>query len=603
MAADMRNAEVVDVLQQIGDLMELRGDEAFRTRAYREAARQLDLVTEDIDTLAAEGRLTDVKGVGPSIARTIQEYLESGHAKQLDRLREQVPESLAELLGLRHFGSSRIVKVHEALGVSNLDELEAAARDGRLERLPGFGKKSTETLLASIAGFRVRRRTMPRYLAESTARTAVHSLRQMANLEQVELAGAIRRLADLVEDVVILAADGDAEAVIESFFRLPLLRDGERLSHGQARAFTREKHAVRLYVVSPAVWGQALAVATGSAAHVEQLAARARGLSIGFAGGTTSQVPNPESSGGGAGPEAPDLALFLGTDGKPIAAPDEAAFYQRLGLPWIPPELREGRGEIEAAVAGTLPHLIETKDVRGDLHVHTRWSDGRQTVEQMARRAHELGLHYLGIADHSQSLGVARGLSLERLAEQRREIARVDAEIEGLCVLAGVELDIRSDGTLDYPDEVLAQFDFVTASIHSGFQQSPERLTERVIQAMRSPHVDAIGHLTGRVLGWRDALEMDVEAILRVAAETGTAMEINAWPNRLDIHDAHARRAKELGVKLVINTDSHADDQLEYMHYGVEIARRAWLEPHDVLNTLPLEELRTYLRSRPHKAP
>jgi DNA polymerase (family 10) len=297
------------------------------------------------------------------------------------------------------------------------------------------------------------------------------------------------------------------------------------------------------------------------------------------------------------------LALFVGADGTAIEAPDEAAVYQRLGLPWIPPELREGRGEVEAAVAGTLPHLIETKDVRGDLHVHTRWSDGRQTVEQMARRAHALGLQYLGIADHSQSLGVARGLSLERLAEQRREIARVDAEIEGLCVLAGVELDIRSDGTLDYPDEVLAQFDFVTASIHSGFQQSPERLTERVIQAMRSPHVDAIGHLTGRVLGWRDALEMDVEAILRVAAETGTAMEINAWPNRLDVHDEHARRAKELGVKLVINTDSHADDQLEYMHYGVEIARRAWLEPEDVLNTLPLEELRAYLRSRPHKAP
>ncbi len=578
-----RNAEVVDLLQMIGDLMELRGDEAFKVRAYREAARQLDLVAEDIDALAAEGQLTSIKGVGPSIAGTIQEFLETGTSRQLERLREQVPESLIELLGLRHFGPSRIVKVHQALGIASLDDLEAAARDGRLEAVPSFGKKSVEALLSSIKGFRERRRLIPRYRAESTANTALHSLRQMANLEQVELAGAMRRMADAVEEIVLVAASDDPDDVVEAFFRLPLVRDGERQGYWRAAAQTREKHGVCLYVAPPELWAHALQQATGSEAHNAALAERAKATGLRYDDATYR------------------YGVLLGRGGRPVEASDEAALYGALGLPLIPPELREGRGEVEAALAGELPRLLEVKDVRGDLHVHTTWSDGRQTIEEMARKARELGHEYLAIADHSQSLGVARGLSLERLAEQRAEIARVDAELEGFRLLSGVELDIKQDGSLDYPDEVLAQFDFVTASIHSGFQQEAERLTERVIRAMRSPHVDCIGHLTGRVLGWRDALEMDVEAILQVAAETGTAMEINAWPNRLDIRDDYARRAKEVGVKIVISTDSHADDQLEYLHYGVEIARRGWLEPDDVLNTLPLDRLQSYLRSRPEK--
>jgi DNA polymerase (family 10) len=257
---------------------------------------------------------------------------------------------------------------------------------------------------------------------------------------------------------------------------------------------------------------------------------------------------------------------------------------------------------VAAVLAGGLPELVELADLRGDLHVHTTWSDGRHSVEQMARRARALGHEYLAIADHSQSLGVARGLSLDRLAEQQREIAQVDAALDGIRLLSSVELDIKPDGSLDYPDEVLAAFDFVTASIHSGFQQPGDRLTQRVIRAMRSPHVDAIGHLTGRVLGRRDGLELDVEAILAAAAETGTALEINAWPNRLDVHEGHARRAKALGVKLVINTDAHAAPELEYLHYGVEVARRAWLSPADVLNCLPLDELFAYLARRPAKA-
>ena len=577
-----RNAEVVDLLQMIGDLMELRGDESFKVRAYREAARQLDLVSDDIDGLAAEGSLTSVKGVGPSIARTIKEYLDTGESKQLERLRAEVPESLVELLGLRHFGPSRIVKAHQTLGIATLDDLEAAALDGRLEHVPGFGKKSVEALLGSIKGFRERRRTTPRYQAESTAANALHALRQMANLREVEVTGAMRRLADVVAEITLLARSDDAESVVDAFARLPIVREIERVSPGHAIATTREKLPIHLFVASPSLWGQALVVTTGSDAHLDALAA---------------YVPtrgDAEGIGGEPWLRTSDFGLWT-------SIPDESAFYAALDLPLIPPELREGRGEVEAARDGTLPHLLTVADIRGDLHVHTTWSDGKDTVAQMAQRARDLGREYLGIADHSQSLGVARGLSLARLTEQRREIAQVDADVDGIRLLSGVELDIRQDGSLDYPDEVLAQFDFVTASIHSGFQQTPEKLTERVIQAMRSPHVDAIGHLTGRVLGWRDALEMDVDAIIQEAAETGTALEINAWPNRLDVREDYARRAKELGVKLVINTDAHAADQLDYMHYGVEIARRGWLEPGDVLNALSLDALQAYLASRPHK--
>ena len=573
-----QNAEVVDLLQGIGDLMELRGDESFKVRAYREAARQLDRITEDVATLAEEGRLTDVKGVGPSIAKTIAEYLETGESRQLSALREQVPESLVELLGIRHFGPSRIVKVHRALGIASLDELEAAAHDGRLTGVPGFGAKTVETLLTSIARFRRRRGHVARYIAESVAESIKHSLRQMASTPHVEVVGGMRRLCDSVREIALLAAADDPGEVIEAFARLTAIREHERVRPYEALGRTRERYAVRLTVVPPALWAQGLVWFTAAEAHREQLLAvasqRAEGVS-----------------------DASADVEWPGFVKNAARAKSEAAVYKALGLPEIPAELREGRGEVEAAKAGRLPKLIEVGDVRGDLHVHTNWSDGRHSVLQMAQRAKELGLDYIAIADHSPSLGVARGLTLERLAGQRREIAEADEALDGIRILSGVEVDIRHDGSLDYPDDVMAQFDFVTASIHSGFQQSEEQLTDRVIQAMRSPHVDAIGHLTGRILGWREGLDLDVERILQVAAETGTAMEINAWPNRLDLNEEHARRAKELGVKLVINTDSHAADQLEYLHYGVEIARRAWIEADDVLNTLPYTSIACWSKS------
>ena len=560
-----QNAEVVDLLQAIGDLMELRGDEAFKVRAYREAARQMDRVTEDVVTLAAEGRLTEVRGIGPSIARTIKEYLETGGSGQLNALREQVPESLVELLGIRHFGPSRIVKVHRALGIASLDELEAAARDGRLAEVSGFGAKTVETLLTSIARFRRRRGYVARYVAEPMTETLKHALRQMAGLGKVEAVGGMRRLCDSVREIELLAATDSPAEALEAFERLTPIRELEQISGFEALGRTRERYAVRLYVVPPALWAQGLVWFSSAADHQAQLLALAAERGIG----------EPE-----AGSDRWCGFLTLAERAR-----DEGDVYAQLGLPLIPPELREGQGEIAAAQAGTLPELIELADLKGDLHIHTTWSDGRHSVRQMGEKAQALGLEYVAIADHSPSLGVARGLTVERLSQQRAEIAEADAALTGIRILSGVEVDIRHDGSLDYPDDVMERFDFVTASLHSGFQQPGDQLTERVIAALRSPHVDAIGHLTGRILGWREGLDLDVERILRVAAETGTAMEINAWPNRLDLNEEHARRAVELGVKLVINTDAHAADQMDYLHYGVEIARRAWVTKADVLNT------------------
>ena len=574
-----RNAEVVDLLQKIGDLMELKGDAAFKVRAYREAARQLDRVTEDAETLAAENRLTDVRGVGSSIAGTIGEFLMTGHSRQLEALRAQVPESLVELLGIRHFGPSRIVRVHQALGVTSLEQLEAAALDGRLAAVSGFGDKTVETLLRSIERFRARRGQVARYLAEGLAESLVHALRQMASISHVEVVGGLRRLCDGVQEIELLACADEPAEVLDAFGRLTAIREHETIGGYVAVGRTRERQTVRVTVVPEAMWAQGLVWFAASEAHQTQLRSLAteRGIAIPASNGTV-------------------WPGFL--HGR---AANEEAVYALLGLPWIPPELREGRGEVEAARAGRLPVLLRLEEIKGDLHVHTSWSDGRHSVLQMAQKARANGLEYIAIADHSPSLGVARGLTVERLAEQQREIAAADQQLSELRILTGTEVDIRQDGSLDYPDAVMERFAFVTASIHSGFQQPEAQLTERVLHAMRSPHVDAIGHLTGRILGWRDGLDLDVERILQVAADTQTAMEINAWPNRLDLHEEHARRAKELGVKLVINTDSHAADQMDYLHYGVEIARRAWIEADDVLNTRSYDGLQEALRHRATK--
>ncbi|HEX2325268.1 MAG TPA: helix-hairpin-helix domain-containing protein, partial [Chloroflexota bacterium] len=373
--ATTKNGEVVDLLQTIGDLMELRGDESFRVRAYREAARQLDQVTEDIEALSREGRLTDIKGVGPSIARTVQEFLETGDAAQRQRLSQEVPESLIELLGLRHFGPQRIVRVHRALGVTTLDELEAAARDGRLLTVSGFGARSVETLLQAIATFREQRKRIPRYLAESVAAGAVHGLRQMAGLGagEVVVTGEMRRWCETVEEIELLAQAEDPQAVVDAFQRLSLFREVVESGPQGALALTRERYPVRLHVVAPGEWGPALQRTTGSAAHNTQLEERA----------AAAPPPGEASAGGPA-----DAPASTGAPEAPEESDDaEAAVYARLGLPLIPPELREGRGEITAALTGRLPRLIRLADVRGDLHLHTTWSDGKHSVEEMAREA------------------------------------------------------------------------------------------------------------------------------------------------------------------------------------------------------------------------
>ena len=384
----------------------------------------------------------------------------------------------------------------------------------------------------------------------------------------VAIVGSVRRMAERVGDIDLLVGAPDAATVLDAFAALSDITALQERGATTAVGATRSGTSCHVIVAPPSSWGAALVATTGSHAHRRRLLA----------------LP------GAAGWQL-DGDLIVDEQGQPVVAPTEAAFYRLLGLPEIPPVLREDRGEIEAAQAGILPDVVSIADIRGDLHVHSIWSDGRHSIEAMARAAQERGLSYVVMADHSRSSVIAGGMLVAAVAAQREEIAAVNARLDGFRVLAGIELDIKQDGSLDYDDEVLATFDFVTASVHSGFGQSAERITDRVLAAIRSPHVDAIGHPTGRLLSRREPLALDMDAVIEVAAETGTALEINANPDRLDLNDEYARQAAEAGVRLAINTDAHAVEHLAFLEYGIATAQRGWVRPQDVLNTRPPEAL------------
>lgn len=573
----MKNEEIVESLNTIAGLMEVKGEQQFRVRAYRDAASQIDLITEDIAELAAEDRLQEIPGVGASIAEKIREYLDTGRMQALEKLEREFPRSLRELLQVPGLGPRRVQQVYRALAISSVEALEEAARAGQLAGLPGFGERTQQSVLAGIR--RLRERTAGVLVSEAwpLADYLVHSLQQMAGIELVAATGSLRRGDPWPSEVELVAASDDADGVLDSLGRIPEIRRTVARDATEVRALADRGVPVRVRVVPVDQF-----VLAALSAHPEHLAAL-----------------QPLLAAGGLQLEPPGR---LRRNGVPVPVGSEEEFYDLLGLPWISPELREGRGEVEAAASGALPRLLVLGDLQGDLHVHSTWSDGHDSIEAMARAAKALGRSYIAMADHSRSLAVARGMSVERLREQRREIEQLNARPGEVRVLAGIELDIKADGSLDYDDEILESFDFVTASVHSGFTQSGEQITRRIVSAMRNPHVDAIGHPTGRVLGRRDPLDVDLESVIRAAAETHTALEINSWPNRLDLWDEPARRARDAGAKLAINTDSHAADQLAFLRYGVAVARRAWLEPQDVLNAQPLDDLLAYLRSRPGKA-
>ena len=573
----MNNKQLADTFTLIGNLCEIKGEVIYVVLAYRKASESLLALPREASDYWKEGTLREIPGVGKAIAEKIDELLSTGKLQFLENLKKEVPESLATWLQVPSLGPKKVAAIWKALDITTLAELEAAAKDGKLRGLPGMGAKSETAILEGLASLARRSGRMPLGHAYPLAQDIIAQLKKVKGVVEAQSAGSLRRMRSTVGDLDILVAAKDSAAVMDAFVNLP--RVSRVLGKGETKSSVEFTDGVRaqVWVHAPEKFGTALQYATGSKDHNVKLRQIAldKGLSL-------SEHALTKTKGKGE-----------------ILCSTEEEVYKTLGLPWIPPELREDRGEVEAAKANKLPKLIQVKDIISNLHMHSTYSDGKLDMLDMARAAAKRGLKLIVFTDHSVSLGVANGLSIERHKKQAAEIKKIQKQLgDEILVLHGSEVEIKADGSLDYPDDFLASLDLVVASLHSSLRQPREKITQRLLNAIRNPHVDIIGHPTGREIPDREGADLDMDAVFKAAAESGVALEINAHPSRLDLDDAFARRAKELGIPITINTDAHSEGDLDLLHYGVAIGRRAWLEPKDVINTWSVKKLTDWLKKR-----
>jgi len=571
----MENDRVVAILDEIATLFELQGENPFRCNAYRNAARAIQQMEGRLDEIVAAGKLTEIRGFGETLQEKITVLITTGRLPFYEDLKSKVPAGLVEMLRIPAVGPKKVKALFDQLGIDDLAKLKQACEEGRVASLKGFGAKTQQKILEGIAflgqaGDRVRLDQ-----AESVANSLLEGLRHCREIIRLEVCGSLRRRKEIIQDIDILASSKNAQAVMSCFVALPgvtqVVGQGETKSSVVIdRGVVDGRRLVinaDLRVVNDDQFPFALNYFTGSKEH--NVALRGRAQSYGL------KLNEYE---------------LVGAQG-PVRCRDESDIYRALDMDYVQPELRENTGEIEAAVAHTLPRLIEKGDLRGTFHCHTNWSDGAASLEEMAHAARKLGFEYLGIADHSQSLKMANGLTPERVGQQHAEIDELNSRFGGFKVFKGTECDILPDGQLDFPEDVLASFDYVVASVHTHFNQTSEEMTARIIRAVSHPRVTLLGHGTGRLLLRREPYAVDMEAVMKAAAKHGTRIEINAHPFRLDIDWLACKRAKSLGVGLVINPDAHGTQEITHIWYGVDVARRGWLEKNDVLNTLPLEQV------------
>lgn len=576
----MRNAEIAAMLNRIADLLEIKGENFYKIRAYREAVRQLDNLTTEVEDLITAGRLKDVPGIGAAIEQKITEYVTIGKLDFLERLQAEVPPELLALTRVPGLGPRTAKDIYDALGIVTLDDLEAAAGDQRLLSVRGIKARTVENIVKGIG--MLKRTQGRRFFPEALqlADSLLLTLRGMPGVARAEIAGSLRRAQETIGDLELLVAGPDPGTLCREFARLPQV--DQVIAQGATKTSIRVRDGVQidLRAVKPERFGSAWQSLTGSEAHNVQLRARAERL---------GRLQINEDG-------------VYREDGTRIAGETEAEVYEALGCRWIPPEIREGRDEIELAASGALPELIEVTDLRGDLHTHSDWSDGRNPISVMAKAARERGYRYIALTDHTQSLAVAQGLTPERFAARAREIADVNHAGQGATVLNGAEVDILLDGALDLPDDCLASLDLVVASVHTGLDQPKEVITQRVLSAMQSPHVDVLAHPTSRRLDRRGETSLDIDAVIGMAARTGIALEINSSPYRLDLNDTWARKAREAGVPLAIDNDAHYPAEYDYRRFGIAIGRRAGLTSADVLNTRDADGLLEHCRARAARA-
>jgi DNA polymerase (family 10) len=570
----MKNPEVAKILYEIADLLEMKGVQ-FKPRAYRRAAQTIETLPEDVGAFYERAELQKIPGIGIGIASKIEEIVETGSLEYLEELREELPQGLRELMEIEGLGPKTALRLHKELKISSIEELESAAKQGKIRKLKGFREKTEENVLQAIEIFRSAQERFLLGLVLPIAKEIENRLNGLEAVARISLAGSIRRRKESVGDVDILVTSEEPSIVMDVFTQLPEVKRVLAKGKTKSTIVLTNNLQVDLRVVEERSFGSALQYFTGSKEHNIRL--RAMALEKNW--------------------KLSEYGLFdKGTDEK-IAGENEEEIYKALGLSYIEPEFRENRGEIEASLKGELPHLIEHGEVKGDLHVHTTWSDGSYSTREVAEAAKSLGYEYLAICDHSKTLQIAHGLAEEDLRKQIKEIESLNSNMESFTVLSGIEVNIDSDGKLDIKDAVLEDLDIVVASVHSGFRQSEKKMTERVLTAMHNDHVDVIGHPTGRIINKRDPYQIDLSKIFEAASELGVFMEINAFPNRLDLDDLNCFKAKDFGIKISIGTDAHNKDHLRFMELGVTTARRGWLESKDVINTLSLKELRKLLES------
>lgn len=574
----IENIEAAWIISEIADLLELQGESIFKIRAYRKAAKAIATLAADLSEMSSQGKLETVPGIGKAIAGKIGELFKTGKIEYYENLKAEVPPGLLEVVSVPGIGARMAQQLYQKLGISSLDELEAAARGRKIRGLPGMGNKTEMNILRGIEMLRSGTGLVTLGIADAMAEAFTGFLKSLPGVAEAGAAGSVRRMKDAIGDIDLVVGSYEAERVIDIFVKHPQVKKVLAKGDTKARVVTLAGIGIDLLVVEPEQYWTAMHHFTGSKEHNVRLReiAHKKGLKIN------------------------EYGIFGRDDDTQLSAAGEADIYTHLGMEYIPPELREDLGEVEAALNGRLPDLVETGDIKGDLHIHSDWSDGVNSITEIVGRASEMGYEYIAITDHSRSLGIAGGLSVERLGEQERYLRALNEKTDKIEILSGIEADILSNGNLDYPDEILAARDIVVASVHSGFRQDREKITGRVISAMKNSHVDIVAHPTGRLIGRREPYAIDMEEIFAAAVKYGTALEINASPDRLDLSDRYVRRAAEMGIRICINTDAHDINRMDDMKYGVATARRGWLEKNDILNTMGKEELLDYLkRDRP----
>lgn len=570
----MKNTDIAKVFSDIADLLELKGENQFKIRAYQKAVRAIEHYPKEIRIMVDEGEdLKSIPGVGDAIAKKTTELVETGKLEYYEKLKAEFPKGITNLLDIPGIGPKTANKLCSELGITSVDSLEQAIKDGSVARLFRLGEKTANNILQQIEASRRKDQRIPIGEALPTAEEILSALNSVPGVRNLTYAGSLRRFRETLGDIDLMGTAENPQKVMDTFVSLPIV--GQVLVQGPTKSSVIVSGGLQvdLRMVEHEAFGSLLQYFTGSKQHNISLRERGRrqGLKLSEYGITDITTDK--------------LEKFA----------DEENFYRRLGLQYIPPELREAQGEIERAEQGTLPKLVELSDIKGDLHIHTDWSDGHNSIEEMALAAKKLGYQYIAITDHSGGRGITHGLDIERLRQQIEEIKKVNEHLDGIQVFSGIEVDIRADGSLDLPHAILAELDIVIAAVHSAMNQNEGKMTRRVLSAVDNPDGDIIAHPTCRLLVAREPVAIDLEAVLRASAKNNKIMEINAMPDRLDLNDVHASRARELGVKLAIGTDAHYVSHLDFMRFGVGVARRAWCEPQHILNTLPLADILTIL--------